>query len=150
MLHELFITHCTNGTSIMNPFTYNKCVRSNLLLFLGGALKWITGTVSSKDVNSIKKRINQLIGTQSTQQEAIVHIVSILNVTRYAAQINRQHINIIMDKVDETVHECEQPLQLDYLSSYQSKLLPANTSHQICLGQPLGFPILHQNSFCAY
>ena len=22
MLHELFITHCTNGTSIMNPFTF--------------------------------------------------------------------------------------------------------------------------------
>ena len=42
---------------------------------------------------------------QSTQQEAIVHIVSILNVTRYAAQVNRQHINIIMDKVDETVHD---------------------------------------------
>ena len=27
MLHELFITHCTNGTLIMNPFTFiNKCV----------------------------------------------------------------------------------------------------------------------------
>ena len=24
MLHELFITHCTNGTSIMNPFTFIK------------------------------------------------------------------------------------------------------------------------------
>ena len=24
MLHELFITHCTNGTSIMNPFTSNQ------------------------------------------------------------------------------------------------------------------------------
>ena len=22
MSHELFITHCTNGTSIMNPFTH--------------------------------------------------------------------------------------------------------------------------------
>ena len=24
MLHELFITHCTNGTPIMNPFTFIK------------------------------------------------------------------------------------------------------------------------------
>ena len=35
------------------------------------------------------------------QQEVIVYIVSILNVTRYTAQVNRQHINIIMDRVDE-------------------------------------------------
>ena len=39
------------------------------------------------------------------QQEAIVHTVSILNVTRYAAQVNRQHINILMDRVDEMVHD---------------------------------------------
>ena len=84
---------------------YNKCVRRSLLPFLGDALCWLTGTASSKDVNSIKKRVNQLITTQSTQQEAIVHIVSILNVTRYAVQVNRQHINIIMDKVDETVKD---------------------------------------------
>ena len=37
------------------------------------------------------------------QQEAIVHIVSILNITQYAAQVNRQHINIVMDRVDNTV-----------------------------------------------
>ena len=39
------------------------------------------------------------------QQEAIVHIVSIFNVTRYAAQVNRQHINIIMDTVDRMIHD---------------------------------------------
>ena len=39
------------------------------------------------------------------QQEAIVHIVSILNITRYAAQVNRQHINIAMDRFDEMVHD---------------------------------------------
>ena len=39
------------------------------------------------------------------QQEAMGHIVSILNVTRYTAQVNRQHINIIMDKVDNMVHD---------------------------------------------
>ena len=39
------------------------------------------------------------------QQETILDILSILNVTRYAAQVNRQHINIVMDRVDETVQD---------------------------------------------
>ena len=39
------------------------------------------------------------------QQEAIVHIVSILNITRYTTQVNQQHINIMMDRVDETVQD---------------------------------------------
>ena len=46
--------------------------------------------------------MNQLIETQSAQQEALVHIISIQIVTRYAAQINRHSINILMDKMDET------------------------------------------------
>ena len=43
--------------------------------------------------------------TQSTQQETLVHIVFILNVTRYAAQVNRHIKNILMDRVDETSHD---------------------------------------------
>ena len=78
---------------------YKKCVRRSLLPFLGNAISWLTGTATSKDVNSIKKRVNQLTATQSTQQEGIVHIVSILNITRYAVQVNRQHINIIVEKL---------------------------------------------------
>ena len=35
-------------------------------------------------------------------EKALVHIVSILNVTRYATQDNRHSINVLMDKVDET------------------------------------------------
>ena len=57
---------------------------------------------STKDIKSIKTRVNQLIMTQSSQQEALVHIVSILNVIQYAVQVNRHSINILMDKVDET------------------------------------------------
>ena len=78
-----------------------RCKRG-LLLFLGNALRWLTGTASTKDVNSIKQCVNQLIKTQLTQQETLVHIVSILSVTRNAAQVNRHSINILMDKVDET------------------------------------------------
>ena len=129
---------------------YNKYVRRSLLPFLGDALSWLTGIATSKDVNNIKKRVNHLITTQSTQQDAIVHIVSILNVTRYAAQVNRQHTNIIMDKVDGTVHDINNLYNMTTSLSTSLKLLPANTSHQICLSQPSGFPILCQNSFHAY
>ena len=64
---------------------YNKHVRRSLLPFLGNALSWLTGTATTKDINSIKKRVNALIAAQSTQQEAMAHIVSILSITRYAA-----------------------------------------------------------------
>ena len=43
---------------------YNKWVRRSLLPFLGNALSWLTRTATSKDVNNIKKRVNQLIATQ--------------------------------------------------------------------------------------
>ena len=85
---------------LMEIKLHNKHVRRSLLPFLGDTLSWLTGTANTKDVNSIKKRVNQLIAAQSMQQEAMVHIVSILNVTRYTAQVNRQHISIIMDEVD--------------------------------------------------
>ena len=56
------------------------------LPFLGDALSWLTGTATTKDVSSIKKRVNQLITAQNTQQESLFHIISVLNVTRYATQ----------------------------------------------------------------
>ena len=59
------------------------------------------GTATTKDVTSIKKRVNQFITAQATQQETLVHIVSILNITGYITKINRQHINIVMDVVDK-------------------------------------------------
>ena len=76
--------------------------RRCLLPFLGDALRWLTGTTTTKDVNAIKECVNHLTETQSIQQETLVHIVSILDVTRYAMQVNRLSINVLMDKVDET------------------------------------------------
>ena len=64
------------------------CHRRSLLPFLGDAPRWLTGTATTKDINSIKTQINQLIMTQSSQQETLVHVISILNVTRYPAQVN--------------------------------------------------------------
>ena len=79
----------------------NNCCKRSLLSFLGNALRWLTGTATTKDVNSIKECVNQLTETQSTQ-ETLVHIVSILNVTRYDTQVNRHSINVLMDRMDET------------------------------------------------
>ena len=86
-----------NGKSQSHPHH-----KRSLLPFLGDALRWLIGTATTKDVSSIKARINHLIVIQSLQQEMLVHIISILNVTQYAAQVHRHSINVLMDKVDKT------------------------------------------------
>ena len=94
-------THPINTKPSFNGSSgYNKHTKRSLLPCLGNALSWLTGTATTKDVTSIKKRVNQLITAQAKQQETLVHIVSILNITRYAIQINGQHINIVIDAVD--------------------------------------------------
>ena len=42
--------------------------------------------------------------TQLSQQETLGHAISILNVIRYAAQVNRHSINILMDAAEATSH----------------------------------------------
>ena len=79
--------------------------RRSLLPFLGDALSCLTGTATTKDIHSIKTRINQLITTQTSQHNTLVHIVSILNITRYATQVNRHSINTLMDAVQTTSHD---------------------------------------------
>ena len=85
-----------------NITSFNRRTRRSLLPFLGGALSWLTGTATTKDTNSIKNKANQLIAMQHKQQETLVHIISILNVTRYAIQVNKQQINLVMDAVERT------------------------------------------------
>ena len=78
------------------------CYRRSLLPFLGDTLSWLTGTATTKDIHSIKTQINQLIATQTSQHNTLVHIVSILNITRYTTQVNRHSINTLMDTVQTT------------------------------------------------
>ena len=49
--------------------------RKSLLPFLGDALSWLSGTATTKDISSFKTWINQLIATQLSQQETLVHII---------------------------------------------------------------------------
>ena len=52
--------------------TFSKCTKRSLLLFLGDALSWLTGTVMTKAIRDIKRRVNQLIETQIYQQDTLV------------------------------------------------------------------------------
>ena len=101
---ETTITSAINLLNADQPQTITQCKRS-LLPFLGTALSWLTGTATTKDICSIKSRINQLIATQSSQCNTLVHIVSILNVTRYDTQVNRHIINNLIDAVCMTTQD---------------------------------------------
>ena len=80
--------------------TFSKCTKRSLLPFLGDELSWLTETATTKDVRSVKNRVNQLIAMQHQQQETLVDIISILS--RYATQVNRWHINLAMEVVEKT------------------------------------------------
>ena len=99
---------------------------------LGDALRWLTGTATTKDVNSIKAHVNQVTETQSAQQETLVHIIPVLNVTRYAAQINRHGINVLMDKMDETSQDVNN--FYNYFISHQPQLPSNDSIYQVSSG----------------
>ena len=82
------------------------CHRRSLLSFPGDALRWLTGTATTKDINSIKTQINQLIKTQSSQQETLVHIMSMLNITRYNYLIHISELRNVSLRWLYSVLEC--------------------------------------------
>ena len=92
-----------------------------------------------KDVNSIKTRVNQLIMTQSSQQDTLVHIVSIINVIQYAVQVNRHSINVLMNKVDETSHD------INNLYNLNTALATSISFHQLILHTRSVFANLHDS-----
>ena len=108
------------------PQPTTRCKRS-LLPFLGTALSWLMGTATTKDICSVRTRINQLIATQSSQCDTLVHIVSILNVTRYATQVNRHSINSLIDAVDSAAQD------IDNLFNVTSSLASSINFNQMTL-----------------
>ena len=101
---ETTITSAINLLNLNQLQTSTQCKRS-LLPFLGTTLSWLTGMATTKDIHSIKSRINQLIETQTSQHNTLVHIVSILNVTTYATQVNRHSTNNLIDAVHATTQD---------------------------------------------
>ena len=116
-IQDIYKSSETNITSAINllnsnqPQAITRCKRS-LLPFLGTALSWLTGTDTTKDICSIKTRINQLIAMQSSQCDTLVHIISILNVTRYATQVNRHSINNLIDAIHTATQDINNPYNL--------------------------------------
>ena len=110
-----------------NQLQTHICHKRSLLPFLGDALSWLTGTATTKDIHSIKTRINWLIAAQASQQETLVHIVSILNITRYATQVNRCGINVLMDAVRATSHD------INNLYNLTTSLATSINLHQLIL-----------------
>ena len=115
------------------------CHRRSLLPFLGDALSWLTGTATTKVINSIKMWINKLIAMQSSQKETLVHIISILNITRYAAQVNRHSINILMDAAKATSHD------INNLYNITTSLATSINFHQLILHIRSVFANLHDS-----
>ena len=113
--------------------------RWSLLPFLGDALSWLTGTATTKDISSIKTQINQLITTQSSQQETQVHIISILNITRYAMQVNRHSINTLMDVARTNSHD------INNLYNLTTSLFTSVNFHQLILHIRSVFANLHDS-----
>ena len=61
--------------------------------FLADALQWSTVTATTKDTTEIKWQINLLMQEQTKQQVTLVHIISILNITYYATQVNSINVS---------------------------------------------------------
>ena len=87
----------------------------------------LLGQPLQKNIHSIKTRINQVITTQALQKETLVHIVSILNITRYATQVNRCGINALMDAVRATSHD------INNLYNLTTSLATSINFHQLIL-----------------
>ena len=77
-LHSLFMAYKPVFSSAMSilqtqpsfdgkPIPPSGRKKQSLLPFLGSALKWLTGTATTKDIKHIKKRISSLIQTQENQ-----------------------------------------------------------------------------------
>ena len=119
------------------PWTHIHCRRS-LLPFLRDAVSWPTGTATTKDIHNIKTRINQLIITQASQCKTM-HIMSILNITRYATQVNRHGINALMDAVRATSHD------INNLYNLTTSLATSINFHQLILQIRSVFANLHDS-----
>ena len=65
-------------------------------------LKQLKGTAIMREIQEIKQHANQLIQAQTKQLKTLVYVISILNITRYAAQVNRWKLNEIIDALQRS------------------------------------------------
>ena len=94
---------------------YNSCVKRNLLPFLGNALIWLTGTATSKDVDSIKQSKSTYYCTvNSTRSYSTLCIhPECHEICSTSQQTTHQHCN---GQIWWNSSWCQPSLQLDYLT----------------------------------
>ena len=102
LIHACF-THSDPTTEDRALFqwyvTFKQMHQDKPLTLIGDTLSWLSWIATTKDVRVIMRRVNQLIEAQTQQQETLVHVILILNITTYTTQINRQHINAVMQQL---------------------------------------------------
>ena len=127
----------------MSPF--NKCTKRSLLPFLEDALSWLTGTATTKDVRSIKNRVNQLIATQHQQETISTHYLHFKchQICHSGEQTTNQPGN---GNSRKDTSGCHHALQLDQFTLYQPELPADCTSHLLHSGKSQGFTILYETS----
>ena len=135
---KMTITSAIKLLQSNQPWTH-ICHRRSILPFLRDDLSWLTRTATTKDIHSINTRINQLIVTQPSQHKTLVHILSILNITRYAIQVNIHGINTLMDAVRATSHNINNPYNLT------TSLAMSINFHQLILHIRSVFANLHDS-----
>ena len=74
----------TKRTLLQWDVTLEPVHQEKPLNILRRHLSSLTRTVTTRDVQNIKQQVNQLIKSQIQHQETIVHVISILNIIRYA------------------------------------------------------------------
>ena len=99
----------------------------------------LLGYPLQKTYTVFKTRIKQLITTQASQQETLVHVMSILNITRYTTQVNRHSINALMDAVRATSHD------INNLYNLTTSLATSINFHQLILHIRSVFANLHDS-----
>ena len=79
---------------------------------------------------------------QSSQQETLVHIISVLNATIYTAQVNRHSMNILMDAAKATSHD------INNLFNLSKSVATSINFNQLIFHIRSVFPNLHDSLNC--
>ena len=119
-IYESFRPTIKSAMQLLKVDSENQQSKKSLLPFLGYVLKWLTGIAIPMDTQKIKQCVNQLIRAQSKQQETLVHVISILNATGYAAQGSRQKLNEIMGALQRSNEDLD---RLFYITEVLTKYI---------------------------
>ena len=102
ILH-LYLLHRENNKHFLDLFTIldpDGSRNKRALLPLGGFFKSLFGTVSNKDVQKIKKAVQDLAKRHSDQGALLFEALSLINITRIDVEDNRHAINDLINATD--------------------------------------------------